>query len=419
VSLDDPQGVFLQLLESDGHIIESMGMQCQGLNLTFHRGGAEAPKSAIYDEVSVHLQTQAPRSIEDQVKIVQYLDKELIPFDPARAIASGLTPEQATMQALHQSMLERLEQLNTKLAEATLSTHARLEERFAERVAESDRAFNERVALLDTEFSSKQENLDRKNAALDERAKSLDDRNNTHARREIRDRMLDDVKKRIGDFGVSKATERKRLPVFRAILALILAFSVLLGWTGWEIRNADAALTTKATSAASLQSLGRSNVPISPDEIDKLVRASAAPVDNTLLIWLWVRFGLLSAGLIATLIFYIRWRNAWADHHANSEFQLQQFYLDVNRANWVIESCLEWRKETNSIIPSTLVESVSRNLFASGDSNIDRVVHPADELASALLGTASRLKLRLGDHELEFDKPSRIRKSQAVAGPNP
>jgi hypothetical protein len=126
--------------------------------------------------------------------------------------------------------------------------------------------------------------------------------------------------------------------------------------------------------------------------------------------WLWLKVSLLSITLVGTILFYIKWQNKWAEQHSNSEFQLQQFYIDVNRANWVIESCLEWRKETDSTIPTVLLESITRNLFVSGEEDLNNVIHPSDELASALLGSSSKLKMKIGENELEFDKPLKISK---------
>lgn len=113
-------------------------------------------------------------------------------------------------------------------------------------------------------------------------------------------------------------------------------------------------------------------------------------------------------------MYYVKWQNRWAEQYANSEFQLQQFYIDVNRANWAIESCLEWRKETNTEIPSVLLESITRNLFEGVNEELEKVIHPSDELASALLGSASKLKMKVGDSELEFDKPGKIKAKQSI-----
>ena len=59
-----------------------------------------------------------------------------------------------------------------------------------------------------------------------------------------------------------------------------------------------------------------------------------------------------------------------------------------------------------------LLNSITRNLFANGADDLDKVIHPSDELASALLGSASKLKMKIGDNELEFDKPGKIKDKQ-------
>lgn len=110
------------------------------------------------------------------------------------------------------------------------------------------------------------------------------------------------------------------------------------------------------------------------------------------------------------MIYYIRWQNQWAQQFAQTEFALQQFQIDINRANWVVETCLEWRKETQSDIPTMLIESMTKGLFKDKES-LAPVLHPADELASALMGSASKLTLNVGGNTVEIDKPKNIPKA--------
>jgi len=95
--------------------------------------------------------------------------------------------------------------------------------------------------------------------------------------------------------------------------------------------------------------------------------------------------------------------NRWFERHSELEFQLKQFELDIDRATWVVETALEWRQEQHSTIPNHLLESISRNLFSRSDKDEGSDMHPADYLASALLGKASALRLALpGGRELEY-----------------
>lgn len=147
---------------------------------------------------------------------------------------------------------------------------------------------------------------------------------------------------------------------------------------------------------------------------DRELSLTPEPIETAVRVWHWLRLLLSSFGLIGTLLYFIKWQNKWADRHAESEFELQQFQLDVNRASWVIESCLEWRKETSNHVPAELLKSITHNLFSRGNAEVENVVHPADALASALMGSASKVKLKMGDSDVEFDKPGKIAKSVAA-----
>ena len=190
-------------------------------------------------------------------------------------------------------------------------------------------------------------------------------------------------------------------------------------------------LETRATIATFTQVLVAADLPTlrgepaTPEKLAAIKAQSAGRAANTEAagvslvtlgnerIALWIRLSLVSLGLVASLVYYIRWQNQWAQQFATTELSLQQFHIDVNRANWVIETCLEWRKETESAIPATLIESMTRGLFAGREAST-QVLHPADELASALMGSASKLSLDVGGNKLEIDKPHKIPKTVPV-----
>lgn len=111
----------------------------------------------------------------------------------------------------------------------------------------------------------------------------------------------------------------------------------------------------------------------------------------------------LSFVAIGTALFYLRWLNRWFEQHAQAEFKLKQFQLDIERASWLVETALEWDSSEGKELPKELLENLSRNLFNADDEKIDQVRHPSDELASALLGSASKVRLNLGGNEIELD----------------
>ena len=77
--------------------------------------------------------------------------------------------------------------------------------------------------------------------------------------------------------------------------------------------------------------------------------------------------------------------------------------LDIDRASWVVETALEWRRAEKSEIPTPLLEGITRNLFVQKDPSTDKT-SARDDLASALVGNASQVKMKVGDNEVSIDR---------------
>ena len=407
---EEASGDWKVLLDHDSSLIESMSCSISDLNITYARGGQYQPeqRSPIFDEIVLTHRNQGTSTNIVKLNIVAFLNERLCPFEPGRVIGAGVSEEQTQLLAIHHSTLDRLEKLNEDLIRQDTEFRKSLEEKFEEKVAQVEAEYVEKKQRLENDGRKLAAQIEAKEQALDEKLKIIDDRDNTHVRREIRHRMLNDVRQRIDQFGVSSATADKRRPVFVGILLLLTVFILLLGWTGYELSAMDSQYFSMVEAIRSISAWEPEKIKQFGLNADTVAKVSAIDVDRIHLFWLWGRFALFSFGLVGTILYYIRWQNRWAEQHIVSEFQLQQFYIDVNRANWVIESCLEWRKETESVIPKELLVSITTGLFVNNQTEPERVIHPADELASALLGTASKLKLKVGDSELEFDKPKKI-----------
>jgi len=128
-----------------------------------------------------------------------------------------------------------------------------------------------------------------------------------------------------------------------------------------------------------------------------------------------IKQAVYSAGAIGSVIFMIRWMNRWFELHSQSEFELKHFELDMERASWLVETSLEWKDAKGTAIPPELLESLSSNLFSKEKEKIDPLHHPADQLASALMGSASTVKLKAGDSSIEID-PKKLAKSKLNNG---
>lgn len=418
------------LTEDETYLINRIVVQLKNHTITFTRGELLPTPSPVFDYIKSQnannnvavLQNATP---EQKLEISKYLQGKLCSTSTPNLISSNLPSEYEALLSQHNSMLSRLEQLNADLLVKTqeksqelessyLEKLRELEEKYAERNSELNQQVDNKKASLDEGYEKRLSDLEKLKADLDQRASLLDDRDNTHVRREIRDNMLNDVKSRIENFGVSEATGRKRTPVFIGMLALIATFGLLLGYTFWEAGTVHKETMFQLEAIRNVSAIevdGKEKLEIQPETWAKV---SATDVDRSALHWIWIRMALFSFGLIGSILYYIKWQNRWAEEHSHSEFQMQQFYIDVNRANWVLESCLEWRKETDSAIPTALLESITKNLFVNESKDLEQVIHPSDELASALLGSASKLKMNVAGNEIEFDKPGKIKPKAKV-----
>lgn len=401
------------ILRQNSQIIDTCSTSIKGLSIAYYRGGHCQPeqKSAIFDEiVLIRNNNQEAPPPAATIEAIATINKQLKPLELERVISSSKLEAESQLTAIHQATLERLEQLNEDLILKSSEFRENLESKYEEKSKALEREIEEKKNTLEIEHNKKAADIEKREQSLNERLAQIDDRDNTHARREIRERMLSDIKQRISSFGLSKTTERKRIPIVAGIASLALILATLILHTTTEIHNHETKVLDliKEISAKNNES----------ENPNIKANLSIPEIDKGAIYWLWIKLSILSFGLAGTILYYIKWQNKWAEQHASTELQLRQFYIDVDRASWVIESCLEWRKETGSTIPKELIASITNNLFKSQQPESEKVIHPADELASALMGSASKLRLKLGDNEMEFDKPSKISK-KPIPSSNP
>jgi hypothetical protein len=398
-----------QVLGLNGELVDHFGGSLGGASIYYYRGGQvndPVQKSPVLDDLVIDLNGL------DETRM-RVASRALAIFRPVSLPKSGKINDQiVAQQALQESTFARLEKQLEDLFEQTIGVRKELDE-----------AVRHKTAALEEAFSAKQEEADGKlrerEEELDRRARELDDSDNTFARRKIRDGMLTDVTERVKNFDVSTVTRSARKPVARGMLGLIYVFLALMAWTGYELYSAREVQSSIGSIAASLKQHAAQAVPASasaPKPANLELAATMLHDSSTERITLWVRFSLLTIGLVGSIIYYIRWQSRWAEQFAATENSLKQFHLDVSRANWVVETCLEWRKETESLIPTPLIESLTRGLFTR-DTPTPQAIHPADELASALVGSASKISLAVGDTRIEYDKPGKIPKSVPVTKP--
>jgi len=381
VDLDQDLPSSLELiLKKNSAIIETISLNWPGLPITFYRGGnyQAQEKSGIYDEVVIRQnQNQGSHDSEEVIEVISVINKKLKAFDPKRSASGTMSEEQAHFEALHNSSIERLELLNEELIKSTHEYRLKLDDDHQIRLKDLEDEFENRKKELHEKIEEQESKITVREKSLDEERKKLDDSNNTHARREIRRDILKEIKARQDKFSLTEGTNKLRKPIALAMIGLIAIF-VFLG----------------SVSALEFYDILRSS------DMSKILIAS-------------VKQFIYTGGAVASVVFLIRWMNRWFELHSQSEFYMKQFELDMERASWLVETSLEWKDAKGTAIPTELLESLSRNLFVNEGQKVEQVQHPADQLASALMGSASGVKLRAGDSSIEID-PRKLTKAKPI-----
>ena len=353
---DEPPEALKMLLDQGINLIDAVHLRYLSLSLSFKKGGStdhNEPSSPYFDTIKIDYEERnyGPVDPEERVKIGAMLIKELRAFDPDRTI-QGPSEEQNQLQALHESMLERLETTAATLVENLAEYGQQLQTRFQENEASRTEELQRHKEKINDVYEAKDNALKERERELDERTEEIDNRDNTHVRRELRRALLAEIQKRSDEFKLTKGTNKLRWPVH---LACIIGLAVVsFGAIFYTDRLTDF--------------IGASEFQMIPFVV------------------MTIKQVVLTLGAIGLGFFYIRWLNRWFHQHAKAEFELKQFQLDIDRASWLVETALEWKTSEGNAIPDTLLASLTRNLF-SGDEleHSEQLKYPADELASALL----------------------------------
>lgn len=292
-------------------------------------------------------------------------------FGDDASLASAAFKDPKSFQTVlrsHQSIIERLQQMTLEVGEQASRTRKaldaeylelkkQLEEQTAEQRLESQKAIDGERALLA-----------QRSDEIEARSKALDDRDNTHVRRELHEKLKARLADRFKKLDLTPQTRRARWPIHIGVVISAVILAILI--------------YTFTIEALAVISRGNSTV---AERVLVIVKSATA-----------------SLGFLGIISWYLRWMNRWFERLADSEFHLKQFELDITRAQWVVETAFEWKMSQQSPIPDQLLENVSRNLFLGPEKDAGADMHPADYLASALIGKASNVKLAVPGAEIEL-----------------
>jgi|TARA_A100001518_G_C1223700_1_gene69737 uncharacterized membrane protein (DUF485 family) len=370
-----------ELIKKNSELIFSLSLNVGGFLVRLYRGGTGEPKSPYTDDLQLLPGNDCKLSDNEKIEIGYTVVKKLKAIESGRTVGGKNSKEQEELASIHEATLSRLEELNEKLIFDSHEYRKNLETEHLSKLHALEEAFSTREQELTKNHQRLSEQLQEKEQAFEERKKELDSKSNTHARRQIRKDIISEIKKRQTEFKLTSGTNSLRTPVAASMLGLIVLFIAL---AGFSIRDFYHALTLNDTSA------------------------------------LWIpglKQVIYSFGAVGSILFYIRWQNRWFEQHSLAEFQLKQLELDMERASWIVETSLEWNDAKGNPIPPELLDSLSRNLFTPQGEKVESLVHPADQLASAIMGTASMVKLKTGNTEVEID-PRKLRRVKTETSTN-
>lgn len=361
----------------DGFNVTLILCEKDGFKISFHRGTSKEPKSFVYDSIII---SNGPSGHPSKILMS---DSEIVwmnllvgkffqsKLQPASFAFSDPKAFEAVISS-HQHIVAQLETSLATVGEKFAQARTELESKLSEERLRLERETTDHKERLDKDHERRLAEVAEVEKRLEQRAKELDDRDNTHVRRRIRSELKEKIAEYAKNFQLTGGTRGLRTPITLVVLVGLAA----LGFGIWYFGE----------QAVSVLSLSQAE--------DGAIRLMAfvKPVGFTV-------------AFLGLLTWYLRWLNRWFERHAEAEFRLKQFELDMDRASWVVETALEWREQQKTAMPDHLLEGISRNLFSKSEKDEGADMHPADYLASALLGSASGVKLKLpGGGEVEYDK---------------
>lgn len=285
----------------------------------------------------------------------------------------------------HYETLSQLQKLTTDVAQSQIEYRARVDEEKESYLKLTQQELKNKLEELSQEYKQRSEALSEKYIAAEqkliEREKAVNDADNTTTRRRTTEEVLNNTKAKAESFNFSRSVRSGRQVV------------LILSWL----------LLTFGLINIGLGTLGLSQISTIQVPDPSAIGKSSLSIDKTYAFqwWpIWINIAKLVSGtflLISSVVYLIRWQNQWTNKIANIELDYQKFSRDLNRAHVTIEMCLEWNDKKDGKIPETLLSAMTDGLFKENNAQTEEILHPAEQLAAAMLKTADRIEFPLGN----------------------
>lgn len=310
----------------------------------------------------------------------------------------ALTDGGASALAQSAGILNRVSEAVADLTRHTSERQKDLDETRASMAAETEKTLKVRENDLKARYKLKQEELAKTETALNARASELDDRENTHVRRELQKSMAT-----LSDTNLAKnLLNRSLLPFMIPIILVSVSVLLVAYFISGEIENINAVnKSIQATASSTMISNGAR-----PLLIKNL---------NDTILFSQLRIALQTLGAAALVWFALRLASSRYKQVSKWEHDLHRFRLDTERAGFLIEGDLEARKVNEQGLPEVMLDRFSRGLFAAGSDGHNDSNDDLGSTLSLLLGRAAGVKVGPNGVEVNIDK-SGLKKARKEIG---
>jgi len=262
-------------------------------------------------------------------------------------VISLLRAEISALSETYRKMLKEQSYERTKLLNGIEKQRLDIEKEREVRLKEiKDEARNNRREHED-KMKLEEDRISKKQLELDAREQELDDRHHMHVRRELREKIIEEVKRRSGVPVVSRRAAMMRWTVF------LITLSAGIGLTGFALWTFYLLASTEFPQAS---------------------------------YWLLLtRASILSVAGLGSFYYAIRWlRNIYLDDVRISR-HYENYRDDIDRASFAIETIMEISGEKEGVaVPQAWIDGVCRNLFRSDVADHGTGGHDSDALVELL-----------------------------------
>ncbi|NCO45337.1 MAG: hypothetical protein GW890_02405, partial [Vibrio sp.] len=253
---------------------------------------------------------------------------------------------------------------------------------FAEKVNAQDAIYEEKLKDLEDKYQER-------NTKLDERQQQIDDADNTTARRKTTTKTLEEAQEKAKRFNFSDNVDKHSNKASIMAIFLVIIGMFALAISAFELIRIQESITNSIT-------MSKFTSPA-----NELPGYQVPEITAQYIYFLYFRILASSALLVSSIVYLIRWYNSWANRIAQQELDNQMFIRDLNRAQLAVEMSLEWNEKKDGAIPSRLLESLTEGLFKPKDTAPQELLHPAEQIATALLKTSEKVTLPFHGGTLE------------------